>query len=124
MLRSKSREELVRLAWLTKMRRHPELQCVGAWDGDKMCAMALLGEMIGNFEKTSCLDSHKVGAAAGLTRAQVEAVIDMNDRQNPLIGHTYTFPMIADEIERWFAKPVNGVNGWLALINRLIGDGC
>ena len=47
MSKSKTKEELVRLAWIAALRRQGDRQCRYRFrDGDKVCAVGLLREMV------------------------------------------------------------------------------
>ena len=92
MATTKTKEELVRMAWITALRQQGDRQCVGQADHrGGVCAMRLLADMGGRWT-----DLYEVGEGAGLSRYRTGAVIRMNDRGT-------TFSEIADVVESWFA---------------------
>lgn len=110
----KSKEELVRLAWISALRREGHRQCEGNLiEGAKVCAIGLLGLIAGiDFESTET-DEYDIGAVAGLSESQSEDVIALNDggsvSREDERGRWYllrmpksTFAQIADVIEGWF----------------------
>jgi hypothetical protein len=110
MATTKTKEELVRLAWITEMRRRPERQCHGvSRDGHQVCALILLADMTGGgvprYTKRpmrNAIDYPTIAARAGLSPEQSQLVIQLNDSgEGPA---PLTFPEIADQIESWFAK--------------------
>jgi len=95
-----SSQELVRLSWLTELRRQGHRQCtgVGARSGGMVCALKLLSEVAG----TRSWFSRETSEAAGLTNGQAVRVIRMNDGSENHRRHT--FAEIADVVEGWFKK--------------------
>ena len=128
MSQPKTPQELIRMAWLTELRRNPDRQAFGPGRAKdhKACAMVVLAEMLG-FPKPCYSENYNdAGRRAGLSKRQITQVIQMNDgaRKQSAIHHvargfwiwrkteavrrskkvhTHTFPMIADAIESWFA---------------------
>ena len=101
------KQTMVRLAWLTELRRQGHRQCrgvqTGAWTGgdpNTVCAMRLLADMTGR----EWGDLTQVGSWAGLSKSQVDDVIYMNDghRFCRPTGRKHTFREIADIVEAWF----------------------
>jgi len=95
MSKAKTKEELVRLGWLTELRRQGERQTAGTLrDYDnKVCALGLLAE-VARYEETEELDD--IAALAGLDIHQSSRVLTMNDDEG------LTFAEIATEVESWF----------------------
>lgn len=96
----KSKEELVRLAWIAALRREGHRKCTDAYHGfgGAVCALGLLAEVVG--EKVDDLTkTSDVGSWAGLDFQHSVAVINMNDGENTT---KCTFSEIADVIEGWF----------------------
>ena len=90
-----SKESLVRLSWLTELRRQGHRQCAGTYrKGEKVCALGLLAETMG-----ADLAWHQpdgwVEAATGLHNWQALQVVALNDDH-------YTFAEIADVVAGWF----------------------
>jgi hypothetical protein len=119
MTTTKGRPELVRMAWCTELRRHPERQCHGvSCKGEQVCALMLLADMTGDVPRytkrpmRNAIDYPTIAARAGLSPEQSQKVIHLNDygrepwpkrrgahnRPQPLM-----FPEIAAEVECWFA---------------------
>lgn len=100
----KSKEQLVRLAWLTELRRQGHRQCFGAYYGDsantKVCALGLLAEIAG-VDAEEFDETHEVGAFAGLSCEQTTQVWHMNDGDGDF-AERHTFAEIADVVATWF----------------------
>lgn len=104
-----TKQELVRLSWLTELRRQGDRQCIGVYDCDgQVCALGLLVEIAGTDAE---LNEYEVGALVGLNKHQSDWVVSANDGvglevgnklQNPTRRHT--FSEIADVVEGWFRK--------------------
>lgn len=107
---TKTKEELVRLSWLTELRRQGHRKCTGALsEGSNVCAIGLLAEVAGvpldqaDDECAEAGDFFPVGKLAGLTREQTELVWIANDGAAPRRpGDRLTFAEIADEVASWF----------------------
>jgi len=119
MAQTKTKEELVRMAWCTALRQYPDRQCHGMSRdaGGKVCALILLADMTGGAPLYSkrpmrnAIDYPTIAARAGLSPEQSQKIIQANDwgkkpytpgkkqAPNPL-----TFAEIAAEIEGWFAS--------------------
>lgn len=98
----KTKEEIVRLSWLTELRRQGHRQCEGAFFiGHQACALGILGE-VGGLDRSDYLfkDVSAIGALADLNDWQVDEVINMNDGIRN--AHKHTFAEIADVVEGWF----------------------
>lgn len=111
MTKTLDKTELVRLAWLTELRRQGHRQCTHSYaEDDNVCALGLLLEVAGKSiawaESTSGIDEIAVGELAGLTAEQSVKVIAMNDGGRLSWGkpryHKHTFAEIADVVEGWF----------------------
>lgn len=110
MTKTLDKTELVRLAWLTELRRQGHRQCTGSYksDGD-VCALGLLLDVVGlsaDWAEQEANDERDVGALAGLSGDQSRTVVCMNDGLIPAKGtsalHQHTFAEIADVVEGWF----------------------
>lgn len=119
MATTKSRPELVRMAWVTALRQYPDRQCHGmSREGKQVCALMLLADMTGGDvprytrrPMRNAIDYPTIAARAGLSPEQSQKIIQFNDwgrkpytpgkkqAPNPL-----TFAEIAAEIECWFAE--------------------
>lgn len=96
----KSKETLVRLAWIAALRRQGHRKCTDEYHGSggRVCALGLLAEVAG--EKVDDITkTDKVGSWAGLDFFQSVKVINMNDGENT---PKRTFSEIADVVEGWF----------------------
>ncbi len=111
MTKTLDKTELVRLAWLTDLRRQGHRQCTHSYaEDDNVCALGLLLEVAGKTvewaEGTCGIDETAIGELAGLTAEQSVRVISMNDGCPPSTGkppyHKHTFAEIADVVEGWF----------------------
>lgn len=102
---TKSREELVRLAWLTELRRQGHRQGrnwgVGRGPGRKVCALQLLWEIAGRPKYCRAGFYHAIAARAGLDQHQMWTVVRMNDG---ICGRTQSFSEIADVVASWFPE--------------------
>lgn len=110
MTKTLDKTDLVRLAWLTELRRQGDRQCTGAdFPKGKVCALGLLAEIVG-FEWVDTLepeDYGPLGCFAGLSWDQTQDVWKRNDGVNPdemrpVPYHKHTFAEIADVVEGWF----------------------
>ncbi len=105
MSRTLSKEDLIRSAWLTELRRQGHRQCDGASRApERACALQLLSEVAGHPR-----DLNLIWAAesAGLTSHQAYKVIAMNDGHAYKSAHAYrkhSFTEVANAVEGWFAK--------------------
>jgi hypothetical protein len=92
-----SKEALVRLAWITELRRQGDRQCDGEmFCGKWVCALGLLAEVSGLGRRANAIVGRwksfaPIGKRAGLTPAQTEVVWVMND-------NGCTFSEIADVV--------------------------
>src|SRR5262245_17142629 len=121
MTRTLDKTELVRLSWLTELRRQGDRQCEGDYfRGTNVCALGLLAEVAG-YNGSSLLDlfdddliiskvvdqhdtQQVVGALAGLSAEQAALVVGMNDGTCcEAYYNKHTFAQIADAVESWFA---------------------
>jgi hypothetical protein len=104
---AKSKTDLVRLSWLTELRRQGHRQCGGSFAGsrDRVCALGLLQEVALRPDEIilACWDDiDAVGALAGLNPEQSWDVAYRNDGD---AGHDkHTFAEIADVVAGWFAE--------------------
>ena len=108
MSRTVSKEELVRLGWITELRRQGDRQCTnGAYTHDRLvCALGLLREValprLSPEEREGWDEVADVGAFAGLSENQSTEVTLRNDGDDELGFHKHTFAEIADVVEGWF----------------------
>lgn len=109
MTKTLDKTELVRLAWLTELRRQGHRQCTGEYaQGTNVCALGLLLEVAGKTVEWAVKhDEARVGEFAGLSPRQARTVVCMNDGlTNFNVGygryHKHTFAEIADVVEGWF----------------------
>lgn len=112
MTKTLDKTDLVRLAWLTELRRQGHRKCIGEYARlGAVCALGLLLEVAGQtVEWTEDLPGDStvgVGALAGLSGRQSRIVVSMNDgAPNIDVGygryHAHTFAEIADVVEGWF----------------------
>lgn len=97
-----SSQELVRLSWLTELRRQGHRQCKGWGSEGKACALHTLDEVTGgDVGRVLCYEQ------AGLSHSQAAAVAAMNDGDSYGTASAYrkhTFAEIADVVEGWFKK--------------------
>ena len=94
MATTKTRQELVRLAWVTALRQQGDRQCHGSFtSGDKVCALTVLREVSGDSQGRLTL-----GELAGISNNQFADIILLNDAAKA------TFSEIADVVESWFSK--------------------
>lgn len=91
-----AKEELIRTAWLTQLRRQGHRQCRGKLfgRGKKVCALGLLVEVADPHYQQA--EFEEIAERAGLADYQVREVIGMNDED------LASFAEIADQIELWF----------------------
>ena len=110
MTKTLDKTELVRLAWLTELRRQGHRQChqpnLGIF-GKQVCALQLLAEIVDPHGEVdggspSRWGHPKIARAAGLDHDQLTAVYQMNDGTGPKAQHQHTFAEIADVVEGWF----------------------
>jgi hypothetical protein len=96
-----TKEELIRMAWITALRRDGGRQCDGQFiaKGNRVCALGLLGEVAGlsrrQIRHTRWM--HKIGELGGLSYEETEIVWQGND-------DGCTFAEIADVVEGWFSQ--------------------
>jgi len=99
-----SSQELVRLSWLTELRRQGHRQCVGSSKpGGKVCALMLLSEIAGCHPSLPWYHPDIAGAA-GLSMHQAGRVAAMNDGMTLTNPVSKTFAEIADVVEGWFKR--------------------
>jgi len=132
MAQTKTREELVRLAWLTELRQHPDRQCrfLSRGSRGRVCALMLLADLTGETplmqarilggKTMPVIDYAAIAARAGLNREQAQTVIQFNDygknsrkhvgRHPHVRPEPLTFPMIADVVDSWFAGEKHASN--------------
>jgi hypothetical protein len=105
-----TKEELVRSAWITELRRQGERKCEGEYaaSGGKLCALGLLIEVVGLAGFKGFKGAGTLGQKIGLSSARTAAVVGMNDG-TPYIykgiiytPRKHTFSEIADVVEGWF----------------------
>jgi hypothetical protein len=100
MAQAKTREELIRLSWLTELRRQGHRKCTGQYydqDGG-VCALGLLREVAG-------IDANEDGiiaAAAGLSEHLALVIVQLNDGDSGMRLRQYSFAEIANVVEKWF----------------------
>jgi hypothetical protein len=103
----KTKEEIVRLAWTTELRRQGHRKCEHEFDdgGGLVCALGLLREVSGmphaEAEAVQWNDVNYVGALAGLDAAQSRDSAYLNDGVST---RKHTFSEIADVVEGWFKQ--------------------
>ncbi len=97
-----TKETLVRLAWLTELRRQGERQCHCTMFGlnGAVCALGLLAEVAGLSKRQTkkVKWTHEIGKLAGLDYGQTCEVWGENDEGGK------TFGEIADLVGGWFKK--------------------
>lgn len=110
MSRELSKEELVRMAWVTKLRRQGHRKCIGGSkndNGNNVCALGILSEVI-NVPWVDIEKYDYLGRASGLSKNQIDVVWRMNDGvmyvHDEYNNIVYSFAQIADVIESWFPK--------------------
>lgn len=113
MSKTLDKTELVRVAWLTELRRQGHRKCEDSYrKGGMVCALGLLAE-VADFDLlgSPCGSASMVGETAGLTSDQSFEVAARNDgsefiddENDPVLGlfHVHTFAEIADIVEGWF----------------------
>lgn len=108
MSQTKTKEELVRLAWLTRLRVEGYRQCQSQLRvGPYVCALGMLAMVVGIPVEDGADDleiGYRLGSLAGLDNEQVDAVVGMND------GHCvrkYAFAEIAHVVSGWFTESAN-----------------
>ena len=107
-----TKEELIRGAWITALRRQGARQCerhVFEKGTLRVCALGLLAEIagIGRIAKAIVARHGEfdfIGRRAGLSKRQTEDVWKMNDGYAPFETPKHTFSEIADVVEGWFKK--------------------
>lgn len=102
---TKTKEELVRLSWITELRRQGDRQCYQAYRDDKMrvCALGLLREVALPADEIDFMDDIlDIGALAGLDEPQSVEITYRNDGDEGFRKHT--FAEIADVIAGWFPE--------------------
>ncbi len=105
-----TKETLIRMSWLTELRRQGERKCEGVYSQSfgrytQVCALGLLSEVA--YGEARWADEEKIGALAGLNANQSAGVVAMNDGLKAVSGQQYlqhTFSEIADVVEGWFKK--------------------
>ena len=103
-----TKEELIRSAWITELRRQGERQCTnGSYThGAFVCALGLLREVAlpkCTLEAREMFDEVcEVGAFAGLNENQSTEITLRNDGDSECEYHKHTFSEIADVVEGWF----------------------
>lgn len=98
MSKIRTKEELVRLSWLTELRRQGHRQCRYATygPGNQVCPVALLAEINGLSASPRTWGFEDVGYLAGLSYCQISGIICLNDDDH------LTFSQIADVVASWF----------------------
>jgi hypothetical protein len=107
MSRELSKEALVRMAWVTELRRQGHRKCIGVGVDNQVCALGILSEVINvpwvGIERYDYLER-----ASGLSKNQIDVVWKMNDGvmyvHDEYNNIVYSFAQIADKIESWFPK--------------------
>ena len=88
---TKTKTELVRMAWVTALRTQGHRQCRGRFlDGNKVCALSLIREV-------TPTSRGGLTESVGISRDQMRHIIALNDKRKA------TFSEIADVVESWFA---------------------
>jgi hypothetical protein len=104
MATTKTKEQLVRLSWLTELRRQGDRQCCGTYThGRLVCALGLLREAAfpgATWDITNGDAVEDVGRLAGLYSNQSFDVAHRNDGDQGYRKHT--FAEIADVVASWF----------------------
>lgn len=101
---TKTKEELARMAWIVALRQQGKRQChaIPATRGGKVCAFALLAEMMGEPAR-NWAGMHRF---VGLSAEQAIDVVCMNDGginfSTDQEFYQHTFSEIADVVEGWF----------------------
>ena len=108
---TKSKTELVRLAWIAALRQQGDRQCSEAFaetHGARVCALGLLIEVAGHDPSHpenlpfKWADDRDIGTLAGLTKAQSREIARRNDGGGKY--HQHTFAEIADVVAGWFKE--------------------
>ncbi len=96
---TKRKTDLIRLAWITELRRQGHRQCVLANSDSRgnLCALMLLWEMAGRPPSSIV---YAATEKAGLSDKQAAHVMNMNDGTRGVRRHT--FVEIADVVAGWF----------------------
>lgn len=107
MSETKSKETLVRLAWLAELRGQGHRQCTEVYSGlgDKVCALGLLREMAIPLRSRHLRRGvGEIAALAGLSEDQGYEVAYRNDGDGDGLTeyHKHTFAEIADVVASWF----------------------
>ncbi len=106
MTKTLDKTELVRLAWLTELRRQGHRKCEWAdvKRGKGICALQLLAELCPKEEDGNVRHWGDVGRYAGLSYEQQTEVYCRNDgvSDRGTTYHKHTFAEIADVVEGWF----------------------
>lgn len=102
---TKTKQELIRMAWITALRQQGERQCrIAHSRGRQVCAFALLAEVMGRPTD----EWGTVHQEAGLSDEQACAVVCMNDGGTTIDTRVryepHTFAEIADVVEGWFKE--------------------
>ena len=88
---TRTKTELVRMAWITALRTQGHRQCRGRFNkGNKVCALGLIREVAQTSHGTLC-------EIVGISLDQMRHIIVLNDKRRA------TFAEIADVVESWFA---------------------
>lgn len=103
---TKSREELVRLSWLTELRRQGHRKCEGLLHGDgaEVCALGLLAEVGGMSRADARRDVNyaNIRQLAGLSIWQCNSIWALNDGDKGNNRPKHNFAEIADVVAGWF----------------------
>ena len=93
---TRTKTELVRMGWLTELRRQGHRQCNGfLFLGHKVCAFGLLQEVAFGLGSTF-VGYEALTKAAGMNEGRIGPILRMNDSGQ-------TFAEIADVVESWFS---------------------
>ncbi len=109
MSKTRTKEELIRLAWIAALRRSGHRKCVEDYSTSKgrVCALGLLAEVAGiNARDVQGLELHEVGALAGLCKNESRYVAWLNDG-NLINIRPHTFREIADIVEGWVTQSLS-----------------
>lgn len=101
-----SKEALVRMAWVTELRRQGHRKCIGAvFYDNKVCALGLLAEVVGISWSLSSPPYKELSKISGLSSDQIVEIFIKNDSHTLNDSHSQnSFAQIADVIESWFPK--------------------
>ena len=93
---TKTKTELVRMAWITALRTQGHRQCRGRFVmGNKVCAVGLIREVAQTSHGSVC-------EIVGISLDQMGHIIVLNDKRHA------TFAEIADVVESWFTTDKAG----------------